>query len=179
MDVWLEEIWIKYVKKVSQEINFDNSLLTFDAFSAHKTDDVQKKLLQNKSDLLMIPAGCTSKCQPMDVCINKPFKAILRKCWVEHVSKAIEEMPSPSSATDYKLPPPTRQDIVNWVEKAHKTLSDDKEMVRKSFDVCGITTTDPLRVRSGAFYKQCMSKASSLLQEEEEEEQDQDDPFNL
>ena len=86
-------------------------------------------------------------------------------------------MPAPSSATDYKLPPPTRQDIVNWVEKAHKTLSDDKDMVMKSFDVCGITTTDPLKVRSGAFYEQCMSKASSLLLQEEEEVQD--DPFDL
>ena len=39
------------------------SLLTYDAFSAHKTDTVESKLNENKSDALMIPAGCTSKCQ--------------------------------------------------------------------------------------------------------------------
>ena len=80
MEVWVEEIWLKYVREVSKQLGFDNSLLTFDAFSAHKTDDVQSKLVENKSDILMIPPGCTSKCQPMDVCINKPFKAILCNC---------------------------------------------------------------------------------------------------
>jgi len=54
----------------------------------------------------------------MDVCINNPFKAILRKCWVEHVSKAVEKIPTLTS-NDYKLPPPSRQDMVDWVEKAY------------------------------------------------------------
>ena len=115
--VWLDEIWVKYVKKINKELGLENSLLTYDAFSAHKTNTVASKLNENKSDALMIPAGCTSKCQPMDVCINKPFKAILRKCWVEHVNKAVEKMSTPTPS-DYKLPPPTRQDMVDWVEKA-------------------------------------------------------------
>ena len=63
MEVWVEEIWLKYVREVSKQLGFDNSLLTFDAFSAHKMDDVQSKLVENKSDVLMIPPGCTSKCQ--------------------------------------------------------------------------------------------------------------------
>ena len=33
----------------------------------------------------MIPHDCTSKYEPMDICINKLFKAILQKCWVECV----------------------------------------------------------------------------------------------
>ena len=67
MEVWVEEIWLKYVREVSKQLGFDNSLLTFDAFSAHKTDDVQSKQVKNKSDILMIPPRCTSKCQPMDI----------------------------------------------------------------------------------------------------------------
>ena len=51
MEVWVEEIWLKYVREVSQQPGFDNSLLTFDAFSAHKTDDIQSKLVEIKSDL--------------------------------------------------------------------------------------------------------------------------------
>ena len=43
MEVWVEEIWLKYVREVSKQLGFDNSLLTFDAFSAHKTDAVQSK----------------------------------------------------------------------------------------------------------------------------------------
>lgn len=182
MKVWLDDIWLEYIKKVSKDIGFENSLLTYDAFAAHKTDDIQSKLVENKCDALMIPAGCTSKCQPMDVCINKPFKAILRKCWVEHVSKVIEKMPEPSSKPDFKLPPPSKQDIVDWVEKAHKVLSNDKEMVARSFEVCGITTTDPSKVRSGEFYEQCMGNAKTILDLEDdatEKDDDDDDPFEL
>ena len=59
-------------------------------------------------------AGCTSKCQPMDVCNNKPF--ILRKCWVEYVAEMIEEKHD-------QIPPPSRQHMVDWVEKAYNAIS--------------------------------------------------------
>ena len=113
MELWIEEIWLKYVTEVSKQLGFDNSLLTFDAFSAHKTDDVQSKLVENKSDILIILPGYTSKCQPIDVCMNKPFKAILHKCWVNYISKIIEQMPA-TTPDDFKHPPPSRQDMIGW-----------------------------------------------------------------
>ena len=77
MNVWVEDIWIKHIRAECQKLGFENALLTFDAFATHLTDDVESQLLEAKTDTLIIPAGCTSKCQPMDVCLNKPFKAIL------------------------------------------------------------------------------------------------------
>ena len=91
MHAWLEDIWLKHTKLMSQKLGFEGSLLTFDAFSVHKTDEVEAKLVQNKSDILIILAGSTFKCQPTDVCINKPFKANLRKCLVGYVAKMIDE----------------------------------------------------------------------------------------
>ena len=175
LEVWVEEIWLKYVREVSKQLGFDNSLLTFDAFSAHQTDDVQSKLVENKSDILMIPPGCTSKCQPMDVCINKPFKAILRKFWITYISKIIEQMPA-TTPDDFKLPPPSRQDMVDWVEEAYRLISSGKDMVKRSFDVCGITTSDPTKVRSGSFYDKCMRNAKSVIEATELEDED---PFEL
>ena len=175
MEVWVEEIWLKYVREVSKQLRFDKSLLTFDAFSTHKTDDVQSKLVENKSDISMIPPGCTSKCQPMDACINKPFKAILRKCLVTYISKIIEEMPATTS-DDFKLPPPSRQDMVDWFEAAYRLISSDKDMVKCSFDVCGITTSDPAKVRSGSFYDKCMRNAKRDIEANELEDED---PFGL
>ena len=51
-------------------------------------------------------------------------------------------------------------------------------MVARSFEVCGITTTDPSKVRSGEFYEQCMSNAKTILENDATEEDD-DDPFDL
>ena len=48
----------------------------FDVFAAHLTDDVKSQLLEAKTDTLAILSGCTSQCKPMNVCLNKPFKAI-------------------------------------------------------------------------------------------------------
>ena len=90
--IWLDEIWLKHVRDESKKLGFENSLLTFDAFSAHLTDFVKQHLLKEECDTLTIPAGCTSKCQPMDVCLNRPFKAVLRKCWVDYISDTIEKL---------------------------------------------------------------------------------------
>ena len=58
---------------------FQNSMLSFNAFAAHLTDGLKNQLLEGNSNILAMPADGTSKCQPMDICPNKPFKALLRK----------------------------------------------------------------------------------------------------
>ena len=49
-------------------------------------------------------------------------------------------------------------------------ISNDTQMVSWSFDVCGITTTDPSKIRSGSFYKTCMENASKHLKNNEKED---------
>ena len=111
----------------------------------------------------MISSGCTSKYQPIDVCINKRCKAILQKCWVEDVSEMINK-------ENVQLPPPSRQDVVDWVEKAFNYISNETQMVSRFFDACGITTTDSSKVQRGSFYKHCKENASKHLQSDEEED---------
>ena len=106
----------------------------------------------------------------MDVCINKPFKAILRKCWVDYVSEIVDKKLD-------KIPPPSRQNMVDWVEKVFNAISLDTEMVKRSFEVCGITITDKAKVRNGAFYKSCMENACKHLDDDAEAEDDY--PFTL
>ena len=80
MKVWIEEIWLKHTQAECKRLGFENSLLSSYVFATHLTDGVKTQLLESNSDILPIPAGCTSKCQPMDVSLNKPFKAVLRRC---------------------------------------------------------------------------------------------------
>ena len=163
MLVWVEDICLKRTKALSEKLGFENSLLTFDGFSAHKTHEVQRKVIEKKTGILMILPGSTSKCQPMDVCINNSFKGILPKCWVKYVLEMINK-------EHVQLPSLSRQDMVDWVEKAFNYISTDTQMVSRSFDVCGITITDSSKVGSGSFYKSCMENASKHLQNDEEED---------
>ena len=57
MKVWVEGIWIKHIRAECQKLGFENAVLTFDAFAAHLTDDVESQLLEAKPETLAIPAG--------------------------------------------------------------------------------------------------------------------------
>lgn len=46
-------------------------------------------------------------------------------------------------------------------------FSFDIEIVKKSFEFCGITTTDKSLVKNGRFYELCMQNASEHFQQED------------
>ena len=70
------------------------------------------------------------------------------------------------------------QHMVDWVEKAYNAISSDIDMVKRSFDVCGITTTDKSMVRNGFFYEKCMANACQHLEDDVEDDAE-DDSFIL
>ena len=66
MSTWLKKIVLLYTKK-------PKTLLIVDSFSAH-TDAAFTLLASKKSiNLVIIPSGCTSEVQPLDMYLNKPF----------------------------------------------------------------------------------------------------------
>ena len=48
--------------------------MVYDAFKTHETDNGKVLLATNNTDLVIVPAGSTSTCQPLDACVNKPFR---------------------------------------------------------------------------------------------------------
>ena len=156
--------YLDHIRAECQKLGFENALLTFDAFAAHLTDDVESQLLEVKTDTLAIPTGCTLKCLPMDVCLNKPFKAILRKCWVNYISSVVETFPDASQDPSFKIPTPTRQQMVDSVKEAFDYLTRNQEMIKHSFEVCGITVSDNEKVQNADFYKRCMKDALESLE---------------
>ena len=64
---WISSVWKPHAAK------FKKTLLILDLFSVHKIESVKKILEQCKTDLLYIPAGLTSKLQPLDLYVNKPL----------------------------------------------------------------------------------------------------------
>jgi len=59
-------------------LNSQPRLLVLDLFAAHKTQEVLDTLLANDITVSLIPGGCTSLVQPLDVSINRPFQDILK-----------------------------------------------------------------------------------------------------
>ncbi len=68
---WITKVWIPYVGK-------NRALLCLDTFSAHLTEAVREEFTRIGTKLLIIPGGCTSVLQALDVSLNKPFKSYIR-----------------------------------------------------------------------------------------------------
>ena len=69
--------------------------------------------------------------QPMDKCINRPFKQRMRDCWQEWIK---QERPKTKAGN---LKQPTWQDVVNWVSFAWSSIKEETTV--HSFLVCGIS----------------------------------------
>ena len=54
-------------------------ILVADVHAAQHTDAVKTALRNYKTELVNVPPGCTSRIQPLDVCINKPFKEAVKR----------------------------------------------------------------------------------------------------
>ena len=110
----------------------------WDSFKCHISDEIKEAVRQKKTVMGVIPGGCTKYLQPLDVSINKPFKAAFRELYDEKFRKGEFEY------TKGGMQKPLNHVLqVQWVVEAWKKI--DKEIVRKSFDTCGITTSDPLQ----------------------------------
>ena len=135
MLMWLQEIWIKYTEQKQEELEFPRSFLTLDSFSAHKVDSVLESMSANDVGSLVVPAGCTSKVQVLDVSVNRPFKVILGECWENYVLELVEKMNDIDLADpNFKLVAPTRQHIVDWVLEGYNYLLTKKDMIKRGFE---------------------------------------------
>jgi hypothetical protein len=67
------------------------TLPVMDLFKSHKTPAVLKWLKDHNITPSVVPAGCTSLVQPLDVSINRPFKDILKQS-VDDENDRLEEL---------------------------------------------------------------------------------------
>ena len=67
---WIENVWVKRAR-----LSNPQSLLVLDSFSAHIVDTVKRRFREKNTEIAVIPGGLTSRLQPLDVSINKSFKA--------------------------------------------------------------------------------------------------------
>ena len=158
---WVKEIWLPYTQR-------KEALLVLDHFSAHLAETVAEKLSDGNTFSAVIPGGCTSVLQPLDVALNKPFKSHICNEWLKFMEQSVaaleqEQMESDdpfSSESESELDdgqrqnitelllrrtkpmavkPASKQTLVNWVETAWNKLKEKPDMVAKSFVVTGIT----------------------------------------
>ena len=126
--LWLNKVWSRRDGGLLKK----PSLLVWDQFRAHLTDDVRQCTRENKTVQAVIHGGLTGMLQPLDVSLNKPFKVNMRHLWQEWMSEGNAQL---TAKGNFKRPPlPT---VVSWVKKAWEDIPE--AMIKKSFLKCCIS----------------------------------------
>ena len=178
MTEYLEHIWQPYVEETADKLGlpYHNALLTLDSFRTHTTDKITKAMEEHSTTHCVIPRGCTSKLQPLDVSINKNFKQILKGCWDNFIHTSVQHAADKAE----KIKTTSKQQVLDWVVMARQKMKDRRELITKSFQVTGITSSDPAVVRSDDALKRAMEAVQrelSLAEEDENEDDLTEDPF--
>jgi hypothetical protein len=72
---WADEIFKPYLKYNPPPPGIVPIIL-LGAYQCHMMASITNKIAELGIEIIHIPGGCTGLCQPLDVGINKPFKAI-------------------------------------------------------------------------------------------------------
>ena len=124
---WMnEDLTHTWLNKVWGTLAFSRRLLCWDAYRCLIQDSTKQLLSKLKTDVAVIPGGCTSLLQAPDVSWNKPFKTYYREIyddWLNDGEKA--------TTKGGNIKPPTRVQLATWVmaawdkvpQNSSKTLS--------------------------------------------------------
>ena len=61
--------------------------MILDSATCHLTREVKDCFHEHNFDLLVIPGGCTKYLQPLDISVNRSFKAKLKKLYVAEIKR--------------------------------------------------------------------------------------------
>ena len=132
MKLWIRKIWCARPGGLMKR----KSLLVFDSFRAHLVPGVEGKLHEENTDICVIPGGLTSQLQPLDVCLNKPFKQGMRMKWTEWLMDKTNHDQHDFTPSGL-LKKPSISFMSAWIKEVWKGLRPD--MIVKSFKKCSIS----------------------------------------
>ena len=107
------------------------TILVLDSFRGHLTKDVNAAMKKINTLPAVIPGGCTSFLQPLDVSINKPLKGHEKQLWLDYMHSFATDNPTEKPKS------PSKQLIIDWIVAAQNLIN--KATIIKSFKVTGIS----------------------------------------
>ncbi|XP_038017928.1 pogo transposable element with ZNF domain isoform X2 [Motacilla alba alba] len=124
MELWAARVWRKHTECRG---GASKGMLVLDCHRTHLSEEVLAVLSAAGALPAVIPAGCSSRAQPLDVCVKRSLKNFLHKKWKERAKDLAD---SDSSAL--------LQLLLGWLGEALEILGDCPELIRKSFLVASV-----------------------------------------
>ncbi|NWR65263.1 POGZ protein, partial [Bucorvus abyssinicus] len=124
MELWASRVWRKHTRCQNSK-----GMLVLDCHRTHLSEEVLALLSAASTLPAVVPAGCSSKIQPLDVCIKRTVKNFLHKKWKEQA----KEMADSTCDSDILL-----QLVLCWLAEVLQVISDSPELVQQSFLVASV-----------------------------------------
>ncbi|NXQ60301.1 POGZ protein, partial [Anthoscopus minutus] len=119
MELWAARVWRKHRECRGGD---SKGMLVLDCHRTHLSEEVLAVLSAAGTLPAVIPAGCSSRIQPLDVCIKRSLKNFLRKKWREGGKKL-------RGCDSSEL----LRSLLGWLGEALEIFGNCQEFVRKSF----------------------------------------------
>ncbi|NXU47403.1 POGZ protein, partial [Turnix velox] len=124
MELWSSKVWQKHTRCQNSK-----GMLVLDCHRTHLSEEVLALLSSSSTLPAVVPAGCSSKIQPLDVCIKRTVRNFLHKKWKEQA----KEMVDSSWDSDILL-----QLVLCWLAEVLEIIGDSPELVQQSFLVASV-----------------------------------------
>uniref|UniRef100_A0A6J0U230 Pogo transposable element with ZNF domain isoform X1 n=1 Tax=Pogona vitticeps TaxID=103695 RepID=A0A6J0U230_9SAUR len=166
MEVWSSKVWHKHLGSQNSK-----GMLVLDCHRTHLSEEVLSVLSSTSTLPAVVPAGCSSKIQPLDVCIKRTVKNFVHKKWKEQA----KEMADSACDSDILL-----QLVLCWLAEALDVIRDCPELVQQSFLVASVLPgpdgTANTSARNADMQEELMASLEEQLKLSHESQDEETDP---
>ena len=129
---WIDREWSNTFTNPHNPCS-SGKILVADVHTAQQYRSCKDSSGKYKTELVNVPPGCTSRVQPLDVSVNKPFKEEVKRQHEKHMSDNLQLY------TESKLSAWLEACSLdaNVIAEAWKEINRNKETVIRSFKKCG------------------------------------------
>jgi len=146
---YLENILFPYFEAKRAELQLDADfpcLVIYDRFRGQCTPRITSMLKKRHIYIVIVPANCTDRLQPLDVSVNKSVKAFLRNQFQDWYATCMcQQMRIRSDEKTPLVPIDLKMSIVKplgvqWMLNMYKYITSRPDIIKNGFCKCGIKT---------------------------------------
>ncbi|NXA88555.1 POGZ protein, partial [Melanocharis versteri] len=126
MELWAALVWRKHTER---RAGAAKGMLVLDCHRTHLSEEVLAVLSAAGALPAVIPAGCSSRIQPLDVCLKRSLKNFLQKKWKERAKALADSGLDPAALLRL---------LLAWLAEALEILGNCRDLIRRSFLVASV-----------------------------------------
>jgi hypothetical protein len=138
---YLGSVLLPYIQQTRKELKLKNdfpALVIFDRFKAQCTTNILDLLQNNHVHVVIVPANCTDRLQPLDISVNKAAKEFLRRQFHDWYSSKISSQLKAGSSVDLRMAV-VKPLSAKWMIALYDYLKSKPDIIKNGFRHAGIT----------------------------------------